>query len=584
MGALGADGDSPRFDCVVVGSGFGGAVFAARLAAQLGPGRLAVLERGVEVRPGEFPETLAEAAEQVRTPAAPLGIFDFRFQRDLDALVANLLGGGSELYAGVTLEPLPQTFDIRRNPADPASPRAWPRGIDAETLRPYFNRVRETLEVERWVDGGPVGSAAVRFDPEVAGSWFWGCEDGVDRHSGEPLRDHAGREVRQRPPLRRAAAFDRAAAGIGAPARVVPLAINLTRHHDTDNSFGTPRSACTGCGNCVTGCNVGAKNSLTSNYLPVAASAGADIHTGVEVLYVRPSERPGHRWALLTRVHAPDDRVRLVVVHTKVVVLSAGVFGTAGILFGSRQRGLPVPPLLGTRVSGNGDAIALARRWAPAFGRDLPSRLLDEPGPTITRMADLRDRAGRRHLVQDAVAPDAMAGLLARIVGAGSPPDESLIMLAMGYDLSLDSRLVARDGHVDVRWPAAGRDPAQLAGRATMAAMAAAAGSPLVVNPRLGDAHGGTPITVHPLGGAPMGSGVEDGVVDDVGRLFHPGGGVLPGCYVADASVVPTAVGANPSLTIAALAERAVEVVIAEDLPRLLDGAAGVRHATAEVD
>src|SRR5262249_6720621 len=147
FGALGAHGDPPRFDCVIVGSGFGGAVFAARLAAQLGPGRLAVLERGPEVRPGEFPETLAEAAEQVRTPAAPLGIFDLRFHRDLDALVANVLGGGSELYAAVTLEPLPQTFGIRRDPADPASPRAWPRGVDAQTLRPYFNRVREMLEV-----------------------------------------------------------------------------------------------------------------------------------------------------------------------------------------------------------------------------------------------------------------------------------------------------------------------------------------------------------------------------------------------------------------------------------------------------
>jgi cholesterol oxidase len=593
MGALGADGDTPRFDCVVVGSGFGGAVFAARLAARLGPGRLAVLERGPEVQPGEFPETLAEAAEQIRTPAAPLGIFDLRIQRDLDVLVANLLGGGSELYAAVTLEPLPQTFDIRRDPADPASPRAWPRSIDAEALRPYFNRVRQMLEVERWVDGGPAGSAAVRFDPEVAGSWFWGCEDGVDWHTGEPLRDHAGRDVRERAPLHRTTAFDRAATAIGAPARAVPLAINLTRHHDTANSFGAPRSACIGCGNCVTGCNVGAKNSLTANYLPAAVAAGAQIHSGVEVLYLRPSELAGYRWALLTRVRTPDGKVRLVAVHVKVVVLGAGVFGTAGILFGSRRRGLPVPPLLGTRLSGNGDAIGLARRYAPAArrdlsgrglsGRELRGRRLDEPGPTVTRMADLRDRPGRRHLVQDAVAPAAASGLLARMVGQGGDPNESLILLAMGYDQSL-GRLVAREGRVDVRWPASGRDPAQLAARTTMAAMAAAVAGRLVVNPRLGDTHGGTPITVHPLGGAPMGTSIENGVVDDVGRLFRPSGGVHPGCYVVDASVIPTAVGANPSLTIAALAERAAERIIAEDLPRLLDGAPSVRHATAEVD
>jgi cholesterol oxidase len=89
----------------------------------------------------------------------------------------------------------------------------------------------------------------------------------------------------------------------------------------------------------------------------------------------------------------------------------------------------------------------------------------------------------------------------------------------------------------------------------------------------LGAANAGTPVSVHPLGGAPIGLSTEDGVVDHIGRLLHPAGGVVPGCYVADGSVVPTALGANPSLTIAALAERAVEVVIAEDLARLLDPA-----------
>jgi cholesterol oxidase len=104
-----------------------------------------------------------------------------------------------------------------------------------------------------------------------------------------------------------------------------------------------------------------------------------------------------------------------------------------------------------------------------------------------------------------------------------------------------------------------------------MTAMAAVMGSRLLANPRLRDSNGGTPVTVHPLGGAPMGTSVEDGVVDHAGRLFHPGGGVLAGCYLADGSVIPTAVGANPSLTIAALAERAAEQVIAQDLAELLD-------------
>jgi cholesterol oxidase len=582
-GMLGAAGGDPEYDCVVVGSGFGAAVLAARLAPHVRRGRLAVLERGLEIRPGEFPETLRDAVSQVRSTAMPLGIFDLRLARDLDALVANVLGGGSQLYAGVTIEPLPQTFDIRRDPADPGSPRAWPEPIDARTLRPYFDRVRGVLEVERWIDRDTVTSDAGRFDPELSGSWCWGCEDGVDHHRDEPLRDHTGRQVRHRPPLRRAAAFDRAANAAGESTSVLPLAINLTRYHGTVDGHGTGRPACTGCGNCITGCNVGAKNSLTVNYLPMAVDAGAEIHTGVEVRYLRPSERAGYRWALATLVRRPDGGTRRVVVHARTVVLGAGVFGTVGILFESRRRGLPVPGVLGSRLSGNGDAIMLAPRWASGLGRGQPPDVLDEPGPTITRMTDLRARPGRRHLVQDAVAPDALAGVLARAAAYGSADRDgaryavgvaadALLMLAMGYD-SATGRLVERDGRLDVRWPAAGRDPVQLAERRTGAAMAAAAGSPLVANPRLGGGNAGTPITVHPIGGAPMGSCAEDGVVDHVGRLLRPDGGVAVGCYVADASIIPTAVGANPSLTIAALAERAAEVLIAEDLPRLLDTA-----------
>lgn len=574
---LGVDGAVSTFDCVIVGSGFGASVFAARLAATLGPGRLAVLERGPELRPGEFPRTRGEAVSQIRTEQNPLGIFDFHFSRDLDALVGNVLGGGSQLYAGVTLEPLPQTFDIRRDPADPRSPRAWPSGISATTLRPYFDRVRGVLEVENWIDRDSAASAT-RFDPALAGSWAYGSEDGVDSQTGKPLRDHSGREVARRPPLRRTAAFDRAAAGAGLTTRRVPLAINLTRHHGANNNFGTPRRACTGCGDCVTGCNVGAKNALTANYLPAAVSAGAEIYTGAEVMYVRPSERPGYRWALLTKIHDGQGRSRMVIVHTRIVVLGAGVFGTGRILFASRRHGLSMPTLLGSRVSGNGDAIMLATRWSDRFARCLPEDAVEEAGPTITRMSDLRQHAHRRHLVQDSAVPQPLTTTLERLIGLANPRhnpglsdlDTSLVMLTMGYDSAL-GQLVERRGRLEVHWPAAGRDPVQLAARSTVTAIAAAAGSSLMVNPRLGGSHAGPPITVHPLGGTPMGSSVADGVVDDAGRLFRPGGGAMPGFYIVDASVIPASVGANPSLTIAALAERAAETIIAEDLERLLD-------------
>ncbi|MGH2510047.1 MAG: GMC family oxidoreductase, partial [Ktedonobacteraceae bacterium] len=64
-------------------------------------------------------------------------------------------------------------------------------------------------------------------------------------------------------------------------------------------------------------------------------------------------------------------------------------------------------------------------------------------------------------------------------------------------------------------------------------------------------------ISAHPLGGCPMGRNRNEGVVDSYGRVFN-----YPDLYIADGSVMPGPVGANPSLTIAALAERFAERII----------------------
>jgi cholesterol oxidase len=64
-------------------------------------------------------------------------------------------------------------------------------------------------------------------------------------------------------------------------------------------------------------------------------------------------------------------------------------------------------------------------------------------------------------------------------------------------------------------------------------------------------------VTVHPLGGCPMGRDEREGVVDPYGEVFN-----YPGLYVADGSVMPGPVGPNPSLTIAALANRFADRMI----------------------
>ena len=98
------------FACVVIGSGFGGSVMAARLSEHFAPGELAVLERGKEYQPGDFPTNFAQAAAEIRSPMQPFGMYDFAFGSDMDSLVGNALGGTSNLYANVLLEPFPRSF------------------------------------------------------------------------------------------------------------------------------------------------------------------------------------------------------------------------------------------------------------------------------------------------------------------------------------------------------------------------------------------------------------------------------------------------------------------------------------------
>ena len=178
--------------------------------------------------------------------------------------------------------------------------------------------------------------------------------------------------------------------------------------------------------------------------------------------------------------------------------------------------------------------------------------------------------------MQDSVAPQAVAGVLARLLGirqgigwtdgqrADEDLEESLMMLAMGYD-SASGHLVERGGRMQIDWARVDAEPIHRATSRAMRTMAEAVGASYAANPRSGSRGSGTPVSVHLLGGAPMGSRRQDAVVDPTGRLLDAAGHPHPGLYVTDGSVIPTAAGANPTLLIAALAERSVEAFLTED-------------------
>ena len=235
-----------RYTVVVVGSGYGGAIAASRLA-RAGQD-VCVLERGKERVPGEYPDTLREAVRELQAdwPRGHQGsrtaLFDLRVNREMNVLVGCGLGGTSLINANVSLEAEPRVFEDA----------CWPQAFrdDRKTrLADGYRRAREML----------------RPTPYPADA----------------------------PPLAKLEALERAAGGVQGAFYRPP--INVT-FEDGPNHVGVEQRACTLCGDCVSGCNHGAKNTVLMNYLPDAKAHGAEIFTRTSVRYV---ERAGSRW----RVH-----------------------------------------------------------------------------------------------------------------------------------------------------------------------------------------------------------------------------------------------------------------------------------------
>ncbi len=565
------------FDVVIVGSGYGGSVAAAGLAGATESGRhisVCILERGREYLPGMFPSRMSQLAGQVRfsTPssAAPRGmregLFDIRMGPDLNAVVANGLGGGSLINAGVMESPHDRVFN-----------EGWPKSITGPSLAPFFSTARELLGVE------VLGTQDAKPDKYLA------------------LEALAGTKFRSAPIT--VALHRRQAPG--------------SRPDEAEPSPGGVRmSVCKRCGDCATGCNHGAKGSLDVGLLVRARLAGAHVYTGATVLEVGQF---GEGWALT--VTYTDDKLRArhggpSVLRARRVVLAAGAFGSTELLLRSQRSGLALSAMVGRRFSSNADLIASGYRQkekvnAAACEDCAPQAR--EVGPTITGLLDLRTDSGDGgYVVEEMAVPGALRRLFEETVttlnafhdlaqpdgqdhatGVPSPDpcavdagaiEHSSVLAVMGHDgaggeLRLTPPRPGRDdgdGAVWVCWhdlPRAKVFEDELAALAKLHRDRLQPGGKVLPNPLwnpvpksldgLFEVQRGPLLTVHPLGGCPMGETIATGVVDAFGRVFRPDSvdraATHDGLVVLDGSMVPTSLGINPSLTITALALRAVE-------------------------
>jgi choline dehydrogenase-like flavoprotein len=548
----------------IVGSGYGGAVAAAELA---GAARVCVLERGSEYLPGMFPVRLADLPRHVRfcteRSAKPRGtregLFDVRVGRDVSALVANGLGGGSLINAGVMAEPSRAVLE------------GWRSGFAAE-LAPYLVEARTRL--------GADGQT-------------------IDRHpKGRPAKLAALEELARAAPA--------------GEARFAPASITVGMRERPEAA----EHECKRCGDCATGCNYGAKRSLDTNLLHEARRAGAEILTGATVLRL---EREGELWALHV-VHT-EERLRrrsreAAKLRARHVILAAGTFGSTEILLRSQGPALALSGQLGRRFSSNGDALAVLYRQDREVNAVADESVAAEErriGPTITGILDLRERHGV--VVEELAIPGALARVFEEVVttvdtlhslaepdDAPHAPDapeqdpcavdaaalrRSSVLAMMGDDGAGGVlRLVARgakpaeqgDGAIRVHWPALRRHRLFTDQIALLRSLAAPTGARVLPNPMwqllpeamkpLLEDRVGPLFTVHPLGGCAIGRTRAEGVVNEHGQVFDAsqpaGDAVWPTLAVLDGSIVPGALGINPALTISALALRAVRALRAQ--------------------
>ena len=534
-----------HYEVVVVGSGYGGAIAASRLARA---GRqVCLLERGKELQPGEYPDTASEALDnmQIDFPDYHVGsctaLYDMRVNDDLNVFVGCGLGGTSLVNANVSVRADQRVF---------SDPR-WPVALRADLgtlMEDGYSRAEEMLKPT------PLPDSVVGLKK---------LESLADSSTALPGR------------------FNR-----------VPINVTFTDHV---NHVGVEQKACTLCGNCVSGCNDAAKNTVLMNYLPDARNHGAKIFTRVAVHFV---ERKDGRWLVhyqvldigRERFEAPP-----LCVSADIVVLAAGSLGSTEILLRSAKNGLPLSGRVGRRMTGNGDVLAFSYnsdQEVNGIGRGHRDNGEVEPvGPCITGIIDNRDLPDLEQgmVIEEGSIPGALANYLprsmltvARASGVDTDPGlqdrieeiarelDSLVRgpycgavrntqtyLVMSHDDGNGEAVLDGD-RLRIHWPQVGAQPVFERISTALRRATEPLGGTYLTSPIWTKPLGEQLITVHPLGGCVMAEDADRGVVNHKGQAFagSHGSAVHEGLYVSDGAVIPRPLGVNPLLTISALAER----------------------------
>lgn len=517
-------------DCVVIGSGFGGAVSALRMAEK--GYSVVVLEQGRRLQRDDVVAGGRSVRRLIWEPALGLrGYFRQWIFPDVAVVGGVAVGGGSQVFAGVLLRPSEATF---------ASPD-WPR-----TERDWHQALRTHYDTAERMLGGAPNPAR-------------GLQDALLRDTAQAMQAD------------------------GSFGGIASQAIYFGQHGEGVDPFfggeGPRRAGCRHCGECLSACQHGAKNSLDLNYLHLAEQQGARIVSDTRVTDIVPQADGRYRVV----VQGPAGRADHV---ASKVIVSAGVVGTVSLLSHCRDvtRTLPsLPRALGQRVRTNSESIVgvlLPKgQIANQDGAAITTHFYPDARTHITQNRFPSSFAYMRWTCGPLVAADTprarrwktllamvrQPGRVWRNWAATDWPARAVMLTVMQ---NVDTQLaLVRKRHPLMPWRTrltTQRDagtPHSLAfiPQALQAAqhLAQVSGGEAIC-PLL-ESVGNKAVTAHILGGAVVADGPDRGVIDARHEVFG-----YPGLYVVDGSAVPANLGVNPSLTITAMAERAMSLMPAK--------------------
>jgi cholesterol oxidase len=519
-------------DWLIIGSGFGGSVSALRLTEK--GYRVVMLEKGRRLQAKDFPKTNWNLKRWLWMPRLGWrGLFKMTFFRHVTVLSGVGVGGGSLVYANTL--PIPKDYFFQNG--------QWSGLADWKNeLAPHYEKARRMLGATE----NPLTTYPDQLIQEV------GKEMG--RTDFQPTT---------------------VAVYFGKPGVTVP--------DPYFNGEGPERTGCNSCGGCMLGCRFNAKNTLDKNYLYLAERRGLTIHADTEATWVRPLVGGGYEVEALEGASIFFRRKRRFTARN--IIFAGGVLGTVDLLLKLKASpdGLPrLSERLGDAVRTNSEALIGV--VTPKRDKDLSKGIAigsilhtDEH----SHLEPVRYSAGSgffRMLSAPYVTGDGPMTRLARLIGVlvRNPLKTFRVMLARDYAKQTIILLYMRmlDGYLSMK-----------RGRGLMTAMRKGLTTALEAGPaptanipeaaelahRVAEKVGGMPMslanetvlgiptTAHILGGCCMGDSEQTGVIDAKHRVYG-----YEGLYVVDGSAVSANPGVNPSLTITALAERAMTFIPAK--------------------